>query len=375
MPSPLETRWNNALQYFRSRGQVIFANESVRFWEKHGFVQQSLAKLLTQYEIPVTWYDDFGWRAYDPVVRWDSKFLKVGSLRRVPGDRFSVVRQLNDTWVANRLGQQMKGSGKKAVFWVQASLSESVARRLPWIDVFSVFDDPYRHIPEDSLITKAKLVTCQNAFAFKRLEKKIGSKLIELYPPFRVSKESYSGEEELSLPAYFPKKVMGYIGSFTGDATDFGLMESLLIRAPDWGLLLAGRTDAVGKPWLERLKSYPNFLHFDWLPPEKLAGLWKKVDVTILPYRQGWMNDGAFPVKILESFYFGVPVVATCVPKTSSLEGTVPRENFPDLFLAACEREREKGKERCKRLFEQFSLEMSPELHLIRVAEHLQSHV
>src|SRR3989338_6094268 len=101
--SDLESRWQSAIAYFKKRGEVIFVNEGDNFWEKHGFVQQSLAKYLTDHDIPVTWYDDFGWRPYRPFYHWNSPFLQVTSIRRFPGDRLKPVRTLNDSRVANKL--------------------------------------------------------------------------------------------------------------------------------------------------------------------------------------------------------------------------------------------------------------------------------
>lgn len=368
-----EGRFSRAIDYFRERGHVIFANESVHFWERHGFVQQSLAKLLTEHGVSVTWYDAFGWRPFHPVFHWNSPDLAVKGVFRFPGDRFQPVRRLNDALVASVLRQQQMKSNGKAIFWVHASLSESVIKKLPWVDVFSVFDDPYRHSVGDPLLERVKLITCQNDFAMKRLGSAYPQKTLLLFPPFQVDSENYNENGEVRLPLEFPKKRMGYIGTFTEDATDFGLVEYLLKNAPEWGIVFAGRTNAPGLPHLERLKTYRNFAHFDWMPAPELAALWRSIHVTILPYRNARINDGAFPVKVLESFLFDIPVVGTAVPKTSSLEGYIRREVFADRFLRAVEEEYANGYKRSGDLCRYFSDFMDPKLYLIRVSEHLRT--
>jgi hypothetical protein len=43
--SKIEARWQKALEFYKKRGSVIFVNDRSRFWESHGFAQQSLAKV------------------------------------------------------------------------------------------------------------------------------------------------------------------------------------------------------------------------------------------------------------------------------------------------------------------------------------------
>src|SRR3989304_3845311 len=89
----LQSRFEKSLEYYRSRGGVVFVSYC-RFWEKHGFVQQSLARYLTENQVPVTWLDGAGWRSYAPSFSWWSPFLTVRQIQRLPGERVAPVRSL-----------------------------------------------------------------------------------------------------------------------------------------------------------------------------------------------------------------------------------------------------------------------------------------
>src|SRR5688572_24913057 len=88
----IESRWNAALNYFRSRRAVVFLSQS-RFWERHAFAQQSLAKYLVRYGVEVTWLDGFGWRHYQPTLYFDSPLLQVRQIPQLPGCRFPSVER------------------------------------------------------------------------------------------------------------------------------------------------------------------------------------------------------------------------------------------------------------------------------------------
>ncbi len=120
------------------------------------------------------------------------------------------------------------------------------------------------------------------------------------------------------------------------------------------------------------LTRYPNFFRFPWVPRSHAQLAWRLLDVSLLLYRPCREQNGAFPVKVLESLQFGVPLVATKVPKTADLEPYFPRSPFSDqLQRFACEQSRRNPQE-IQSAFSHFSREMDPRLHLARVAEILK---
>jgi hypothetical protein len=79
-----------------------------------------------------------------------------------------------------------------------------VVEQLKRVDVYSVFDDPYCHNPDDALCKKARLITCQNRHAFNRFYKQWPDKTQLLLPPVELNKESFEAKvtaEQTALAA------------------------------------------------------------------------------------------------------------------------------------------------------------------------------
>jgi glycosyltransferase involved in cell wall biosynthesis len=363
--------WEQALDYYRSRGGVLFISYC-RFWERHGFVQQSLAQRLARHGVEVAWFDGSDWRPYRPVVVEPNQKLLVSQLPAVPLRRFGVFDRLDARAKSAFLKRYIKKMGGNPVIWVQAGVDEAVAAELPYIDVFSVFDDPYRHGPTSNLVRKAKVIVCQNQTARDVLLPVNAGKVHVLRPPIDMMDSSLGGSADVFLPAGFPNQVMGYVGSFFYDGFDFELFEQFIHSFPDWGFILMGRTDAPGLEALARWKKFKNFHYFPWVPRNQVASVWKKIKLTLLFYRPNRTQDGAFPVKILEAMRFGVPAIASSVPKTADLEGYFPRSSDLEQMKKNVETALMLSPEAIRDTYEHFSNEMDPKSHLAKVSQWLR---
>jgi len=174
------------------------------------------------------------------------------------------------------------------------------------------------------------------------------------------------------LPANFPTKIMGYLGACFPIGFNFDLLESFIRELPDWGFVICGRSDDEGNAILKKLSRYSNFYYRSWMPREALASMWLKIQCNLMLYRDCPDNRGAYPIKMLESLFFGVPSVATRVPKTSSLEGICPTESNPQkLIEAAIRLAQQRGSQ--SKSFESLFYEMHPKIHLAKVAEKLNA--
>lgn len=365
----IEERWQQALPFFRKRGHVLFLSDRYRFWDTFGFVQQSLAKTLVDHGVRVTWLDGMNWRRYRPQVALASPLLEVKQLQCPPGRRLKPIDALSVRWQSQQIKKMCLDS--KPLVWVQGSLDERVVERCENIDVFSVFDDAYLHQPGEALTEKVKLILNQNTFSDDLFQTSYPEKSLVALPPVELHDHVFHADSPWNLvPSNFPKKIMGYLGAFFPEGFDFTLLKKFVTQMPDWGFVFVGRTNPDGLAAIRELQAHSNFFYRDWMPREKLSSLWKLLDVNLMLYRDCRANSGAFPVKILEAMYFGVPSVATQVPKTSSLEGVIPMSNsFQELsHLAKAEAILRKDQ---STLFESLYYEMHPKVHLARVAERL----
>lgn len=367
----LTDRFEKALPYYKARGGVVFVSYC-RFWEQHGFVQQSLANYLSEHHVPVTWLDSAGWRSYKPIVSNSSPHLIVRQIHRLPGERITPLRSLSVQVQVLDIRREISHHGGNPVLWVQAGLEQGMAEALPYVDVFSTFDDPYRHPSNDPLCEKARLVICQNQYTDTLLKSIPPERRICLLPPVDLRDEIFE-KTTFQLPKAFPKKVMGYIGTFRSDGFDLFLLEYFVRHLPDWGFLVMGRTNASGLVVVDRLKNYTNFLTVPWGSRATLAGIWGKIKVSLLLYRSHPSQDGAFPVKIVEGLKFGVPAVGTQVNKTRDISDFFPCTSFADQLVEMAVKTAGMPVENIQKAFVHFRDATDPRLQLSTVAERLSA--
>lgn len=324
LPTP-PADWDSAIQsagqcafgYFKKFSHVVFLS-SERFWEPHGFVQQSLGYALVNEGIPVTWLDGQGWRRYAPTVSPTHPQLSVHQVRQLPLRRVPRISEASRRWEAAQILAELK-KGPAPFFWIWGGGDEALMEKLPAPHVYSVFDNPYGNLPDGLLCQKALRIVCQNSFATSLFLTKQKEKTHRIFPPVPLPQRAPGAKKaRTELPAKFPERVLGYVGSHLGEGLDFSLLEQVLGAVPDWGVLLVGRTDALGEEKLKRLTRYPNFHRVPWVPREEALAYWQLIDVALFPYAEVMSQDGAFAVKTLEALYFGKPVLATRVPKTEN---------------------------------------------------------
>lgn len=366
--SSIEERWNSVREFYQRRGHVLFVSDRYRFWDQYGFTQQSLARTLLQIGVRVSWFDGITWKNNQPHLSATHPHLKVTPLKCYPGRRFSLIDKLSVKKQTRQIRDELT---QTSLVWVQGSLDDRIARNFN-VDVFSVFDDCELQPFLGDLARNAKLILSQNAFAHDQFKKQYPIKSLLSLPPVELSAELFRVTSTSKiLPSGFPEKMMGYLGACFINGFDFDLLEYFIKSLPEWGFLICGRTDEIGQKKLKALGDYSNFHYRPWIPREALASIWLKLQCNLMLYKDSIENRGAYPIKILESLFFGVPSVATRVPKTSSLEGICPVESNPKklvdsaLSVASCP-----GIQ--ARSFERLFYEMHPKVHLARIAEALQ---
>ncbi len=368
-PGWLETinrRWERAKLFFKKRSPVVFMS-SARFWEPHGFVQQSLAYTLAREGIEVIWLDGSGWRSYRPHVEPKISNLFVTSLFQFPLRRFSSVNSLSLKFQAGRVASFLRRADAP-FFWVFGGMEEALAHELPSADVYSVFDNPYTNLPEEGLCQRAKIIVCQNHFSQRLFSTLHASKTKLVLPPVPLPNATEIPSVP-GLPKTFPRRVMGYVGAFLSEGINFSLVEQALVQFPEWGVLLVGRSDVAGEVKLARLEKFSNFHRVPWAPRETALSYWAAIDVAFFPYAETMAQDGAFAVKSLEALYFHKPIVATKVPKTEDMAGLISFiGNSRELgsFLAA---NQAIAPEALSPTFWDLAQTMDPRIHLAEIAD------
>jgi glycosyltransferase involved in cell wall biosynthesis len=134
-----------------------------------------------------------------------------------------------------------------------------------------------------------------------------------------------------------------FVGTLEPRKNVGGLLESytrLVQRWPDAPrLVLAGRSVALSKPWLEALTKEPlasKAVHLGYVADSEREALYKGASVLVLPS----FNEG-FGLPVLEAMAVGVPVIASnrgALPEVLGDAGLLIDPEDPDSLTAALER-------------------------------------
>jgi glycosyltransferase involved in cell wall biosynthesis len=134
-----------------------------------------------------------------------------------------------------------------------------------------------------------------------------------------------------------------FVGTLEPRKNVGGLLESytrLVQRWPDAPrLVLAGRSVALSKPWLEALAKEPlasKAIHLGYVADSEREALYKGASVLVLPS----FNEG-FGLPVLEAMTVGVPVIASnrgALPEVLGDAGLLIDPDDPDSLTAALER-------------------------------------
>jgi glycosyltransferase involved in cell wall biosynthesis len=134
-----------------------------------------------------------------------------------------------------------------------------------------------------------------------------------------------------------------FVGTLEPRKNVGGLLESytrLVQRWPDAPrLVLAGRSVALSKPWLEQLAKEPlasKAVHLGYIADSEREALYKGASVLVLPS----FNEG-FGLPVLEAMTVGVPVIASnrgALPEVLGDAGMLIDPDDPDSLTSALER-------------------------------------
>lgn len=360
-----------ALDYFRSRSAVFFLSYC-RFWEKHPFVQQSLARLLVENGVDVYWLDGTGWRRYEPTLYWQSRRLTVQQIPELPIRRIPFVQtvsaHLQGVWIRRLLSKY-----ENPVVWVQGGISEGLASALPYIDIYSSFDDPYRHTGDDLVLRKAKTIICQNTYTHKILSKSYPSKTQVIFPPILQSAgPTHEASKGVPFARMNRSQTAGYIGSFFEKDYNLDLFHEFVQKRPDWNFILVGRTDEGGQEKLKQMSHYKNFYYRPWVSPIVAQQLWNRLSYCFLFYRDNPTQYGAFPIKVVEATKNKVQCLGTDVIKNRDLQHHFHLSNSFENLNAQIDQKIDFN--RLEETYRTLSSLTDPYQHLAAVAESLREH-
>jgi glycosyltransferase involved in cell wall biosynthesis len=148
--------------------------------------------------------------------------------------------------------------------------------------------------------------------------------------PLGAATSLFSGYRVRPLLPHKKQFVVGFAGGIS-DRIDFPLLRSLVLSCPDMMFVFAGPLEVgvFGRPdnalaEFRALCLLPNVRWQGALPKDKVPDFIRSIDVGIIPYRtHNPFNKFSFPMKTMEYFLVGKPVVTTDIRSLRQYDGTL----------------------------------------------------
>lgn len=136
--------------------------------------------------------------------------------------------------------------------------------------------------------------------------------------PLGFAPELFTSFPMVSIPPNKKPFTVGFIGSIS-DRMDFPLLYNVIKKLPSIQFMFAGPLErnvfGVVDQTADKLKillRYPNVTWMPEVPKHKIPSILRHIDVGIIPYRNDLaFNRYSFPMKVLEYFAVGRPVIST----------------------------------------------------------------
>jgi glycosyltransferase involved in cell wall biosynthesis len=131
---------------------------------------------------------------------------------------------------------------------------------------------------------------------------------------------------------HLPRPIIGYMG-WLEKWVDVDLLAYIARKRPDWSVVAMGRS-AIS---LDAYRGIPNLHLLKYVPYPELPGYARGFDVGLIPFKVNELTLACNPLKLLEYFSMGTPVVSTPLPEVEKYAPLVSIATGYDEFIAAIE--------------------------------------
>jgi glycosyltransferase involved in cell wall biosynthesis len=141
----------------------------------------------------------------------------------------------------------------------------------------------------------------------------------------------HSSRESVPALANLPRPIVGFFGLLAPCWLDLVLVSRLAAAFPDVSFVLLGRADMDLGPVAGR----PNVHWHGFVPYAELPRHARYFNVGLIPFVQSRLTRAANPLKLLEYFALGLPVLATRLPELEGADGPLWLAEAPAEFERA----------------------------------------
>ena len=124
--------------------------------------------------------------------------------------------------------------------------------------------------------------------------------------------------------------IVGFFG-LLGEWVDLEIISRLSRSFPDCSFVLLGRAEIDLRP----LHSLPNVHYLGWVPYQDLPRYACYFDVGLIPFVLNNLTRAVNPLKLMEYFALGLPVLATRLPELEDLSDALRLAVHPEEFCSA----------------------------------------
>ena len=273
---------------------------------------------------PIRWLDIF----QRPVVEHAHNVTLLRPLFVFPGLRIPLIKQINYflflSFVYVYVALRYRHIFRK-ILWVFEP--DNIT---PFLWIFRQFTIVYDSIDyqgsrskeldrqEKKLLHCANLITCVSRTLTERYQQ---VKKDAIFVPLGFNPKMFPTVRKL-IPGKHHNFTVGFIGGIN-NRMDFPLLQEAIRALPDFRFLFVGpiqqSEDFCGSSIWEktrRLFAHPNVVYAGAVPKDHVHTYLSSIDVGIIPYDISLpFNSYCHPMKLLDYFWFGKPVVATAIPE------------------------------------------------------------
>ncbi|TMP13889.1 glycosyltransferase [Pseudoalteromonas sp. S2893] len=183
------------------------------------------------------------------------------------------------------------------------------------------------------LCVEASLITLVSSSKLYERYKSFDNEFIYYYPNAISRELVYSGVLKMNEQ---PQKKIGFIGQL--DSTfDYDLIKKVALHYTTYSIFLIGPDK--NKEAVNELKDIKNISLLGFLSYEQLAEQLVNFDLGICPYKESEFNQYRNPLKIMEYFSYGLPVVTVSCDISKDISNLISVVDDHTHFIKAIENE------------------------------------
>lgn len=188
--------------------------------------------------------------------------------------------------------------------------------------------DDWLHYPgfnaRDMAVMERKLIGCVDAFVAtsRDLEKKGTTCPASRYLPHGVDFDHFQQAAQAREPVRdlqdLPRPIVGFFGCLD-QWVDVNLIATLGRQFPDASFVLLGRQNVP----LDGLSDCSNVRYLGMVPYADLPRYAAYFDIGLIPFVRNTLTEAVNPLKVMEYYALGLPVLATRLPELEAIGGPI----------------------------------------------------